>query len=112
MSVGKDRDVHCESGDELGLTFALLSPTAGQAGYALTVDANEVGDADCDSLNQQLEHALQANPQYAYARRLGQLAPGKVMRRERALDAWMKERLARGQRLGDIKPPVLSYEPV
>lgn len=95
----------------LGLRFALLSPAAAaQAGYELTVDAEEVGAAACAALTDRAERALAANPQYAYARRLGQLAPIAVVRRARPMEAWLQGRLARGQRLGDIKPPVLSHE--
>jgi hypothetical protein len=95
-----------------GLKFALLSPVLqGKAGYALIVDAAEVRPEKVADLAQDAERALAANPQYALARRLYQLAPLAVVRRERPLDAWMRGRLGRGQRLGDIKPPVLSHEP-
>jgi hypothetical protein len=58
------------------------------------------------------DHALAANPQYALARGLGQLAPLALERRERPLQAWLDRGLRRGQRLGDIKPPVLVHEPL
>ena len=96
----------------LGLKFALLSPVPqGKAGYALTVDADMVPQEGAARLAQDAEIALAANPQYAYARKLGQLAPLVVLRRERPLEAWVQGRLERGQRLGDIKPPALSHEP-
>jgi hypothetical protein len=96
----------------LGLKFALLSPAPqGAAGYALTVDAAEVPQEAAAQVAQAAERALAANPQYAYARRLGQLAPLALQRRVQPLDAWVRGRLGRGQRLGDIKPPALSHEP-
>ena len=52
-----------------------------------------------------VEHKLAENPQYAYARALGQLAPLRFMPLDR--DAYVADRLARGARLGDIKPPAL-----
>ena len=95
-----------------GLKFALLSPVSqGGTGYALIVDAAEVRPENVPDLAQGAERALAANPQYALARRLHQLASLAVVRRERPLDAWVRLRLSRGRRLGDIKPPVLSHEP-
>jgi len=96
-----------------GLKFSLLAPLSqGRVGYALTVDAAEVRLERIADLAHGAERALAANPQYALARRLQQLAPLAVLRRERPLDAWLHGRLARGQRLGDIKPPALSHEPL
>ncbi len=96
----------------LGLKFALLSPLPeDKAGYSLTVDAAEVPPESAAPLAQDAERALAANPQYAYARRLGQLVPLVVVRRERPLEAWERGRLSHGQRFGDIKPPALSHEP-
>lgn len=97
----------------LGLKFALLAPHArGRTGYALIVDAAEVGREQALDVALRAEGALAANPQYALARGLGQLAPLEVARRERPLEAWVGERLRRGQRLGDIKPPSLAHEPL
>jgi hypothetical protein len=94
------------------LKFALLSPVLQEkAGYALIVDAAEVRLEQVADLAHAAERALAANPQYALARRLHQLAPLAVVRRDRPLDAWVSGRLCRGQRLGDIKPPALSHEP-
>jgi len=96
----------------LGLKFALLAPGAGaRAGYALIVDAKEVRVEHAVDIAQRADSALAANPQYALARGLGQLAPLELARRERPLEAWIGERLRRGQRLGDIKPPSLTHEP-
>lgn len=96
----------------LGLTFALLAPgRGGKPGYALVVDAAEVPRERAAALLERAERALAANPQYEYARALGQLAPLELQRREQPLEAWIGERLRRGQRLGDIKPPALAHEP-
>ena len=54
-----------------------------------------------------LDRALAANPQYAHARKLGQLGP-LIAARERWDSAQEAETRARaGQRLGDVKPTVL-----
>lgn len=96
----------------LGLRFALLAPRAnGHAGYALVVDAQEVAADEAARLAARADAALCANPQYAHARGLGQLAPLALERRERPLQAWLQRGLRRGQRLGDIKPPALAHEP-
>lgn len=96
----------------LGLRFALLAPRAdGARAYSLHVDAAEVAPEACAALAAAAERCLAANPQYAYARRLGQLAPLDVVRVAGALEAWLRRGTARGQRLGDIKPPVLLAEP-
>jgi len=76
--------------------FRYLTPNCN--GYILYADTA----ADLDSV----ELRLCENPQYAYARKMGQLAPLRLLHDsyERYVDA----RLARGARLGDIKPPVLT----
>lgn len=95
-----------------GLRFALLAPLSqGEAGYALNVDAAEVRPEQIAVLAQDAECSLAANPQYALARKLGQLNPLAVARSERPFDVWQRRQLGRGQRLGDIKPPALSHEP-
>jgi hypothetical protein len=91
----------------LGLQFSLLAPGAGR-GYVLFVDGDEVtiiGARDCAA---RADAALCANPQYAYARKLGQLVHVEISRCTQPLQSWRREHLARGMRLGDIKPPALS----
>jgi hypothetical protein len=58
-----------------------------------------------------VDERLCANPQYAYARRIGQLGPLVVRPVERLLDRHARAELVRGRRLADIKPPVLVAEP-
>jgi hypothetical protein len=58
-----------------------------------------------------VDERLCANPQYAYARRIGQLGPLVVRPVDRLLDRHAQAELARGRRLADIKPPVLVAEP-
>jgi hypothetical protein len=54
-----------------------------------------------------VEERLHANPQYAYARALGQLGPVKPRAVERLIDRYTRVQARRGCRLADIKPPVL-----
>jgi hypothetical protein len=63
------------------------------------------------TLKEKVEMALQGNPQYAYARALGQLGSLRVVPVERPLQRYQQWALERGQRLGDIKPPSLSSDP-
>lgn len=88
----------------LGQPFAMLAQDGERARYVLLLDA---GAADADSAAAQLDAALHDNPQYAYARKLGQLEPILPVLCRQPLQSWLDERMARGQRLGDIKLPAL-----
>lgn len=89
----------------LGQAFAMLAPDAARYVLLLDRDATDAGQAA--SLADRLDQALHDNPQYAYARKLGQLAPVAPVLCEQPLQRWLDERMARGQRLGDIKLPAL-----
>ena len=93
----------------LGLRFALLMPV--QRAYVLVVDAGELPDAQAHATAQRAEAALSANPQYAYARQLNQLAPLTLRRCVAPMATWQQRALAQGRRLGDIKPPALWPNP-
>lgn len=92
----------------LGLRFAMLAPLAtAPRGYALLLDAAEVRVDDAAQLAARAELALVANPQYAYARQLAQLAPLRSLRCDQPVARWLALCQQRGQRLGDIKPVAL-----
>lgn len=59
-----------------------FSPTDGreEAGYALLLEAGDYTEHDGFTQGARIEQALRENPHYAYARRLGQLAPLEVRR--------------------------------
>lgn len=82
--------------------FALLVPASGPPSHYRLY---------CQTLSPQLtervERALRRNPQYAYARDLGQLGPLTPIAAPAVDQAYRDWALARGQRLGDIKPPSL-----
>lgn len=93
----------------LALDFILLAPAdAGRAAYDLFVDASRVSESKSKALADEAERYLGRNPQYAYARRLGQLKPLSVKRVQHPMETWIAYHTARGQCRGDIKPPVLS----
>ena len=54
-----------------------------------------------------LDAALSDNPQYAYARRIGQLPLPRIVPRVNLMADVVRHRLALGHRLSDIKAPVL-----
>jgi hypothetical protein len=92
----------------VGRRFTALALDAASCGYVLLSDADEtMPAAEWQSLLDRVEEGLARNPQYAYARRLGQLKPLRLQPLRRPLEQWTRVRQARGQRLGDIKPPVL-----
>jgi hypothetical protein len=92
----------------LDVRFAMVAPADAQDRYLLYLDAAEASAERATTLAARAEAALCRNPQYAYARRLGQLAALEPRRCARPLDSWLSAGLARGQRLGDIKPPALA----
>jgi len=78
----------------------MLVPDA--KGYVLMAESNVSVD--------DVERRLCGNPQYAYARRIGQLEPLRLMRIERLLDRYTQIQLDQGVRLSDVKPPSLRNE--
>lgn len=88
---------------ELGVPgFVLLVPT-------LEPQPHYVCYTQHPELVERLDAALRASHHYDYARRLGQLGPLRGVRvGPDAAERYLAVRLARGQRLGDIKPAVLA----
>ncbi len=98
-------DFVAEALDRVGAGACLAARATGAPFYELLVDARHGED-----LAQQaamVEKCLHANPQYAYARALGQLGPVKPRAVERLMDRYTHVQARRGCRLADIKPPVL-----
>ena len=81
--------------------FAMLLPVAKPAGYLLVSDGSHPVDLI------RIDNRLCRNPQYAYARKLGQLPAlqGKVL--PDALLRFSAHEVAQGRRLGDVKLPAL-----
>jgi hypothetical protein len=73
--------------------------------YELLIDAGPGEDLEPQAAL--VEQCLRANPQYAYARALGQLGPVVPRAVERLIDRYTRLQARRGCRLADIKPPVL-----
>jgi hypothetical protein len=85
--------------------FALIVPDACRPGYVLVCE----GECPPPELAR-LDERLGANPQYAYARRLGQLAPLRALHHPAPFAVFERVLHGRGVRLGDIKPTSLRAE--
>jgi hypothetical protein len=81
--------------------FTLLIPNAERPGYTLICSRQPAFDLDA---------RLHRNPQYAYARKLGQLAPLEILAHPAAESEYQHHLLSNGTRLGDIKLLVLRKE--
>jgi hypothetical protein len=82
--------------------FRFLAPDSN--GYVLVTETGVPVNLES------VETRLCENPQYAYARKLGQLRPLRLTQLRNLYDRYTQSQLARGARLGDIKPAVLRNE--
>jgi hypothetical protein len=82
--------------------FRLLVPD--ESGYVLAVEDGTRVDVGA------IEMRLRENPQYAYARRIGQLRMLRLMPVRRLFDRYAQAHVERGVRLGDVKPAALRSE--
>lgn len=84
----------------------MLAANPRERGYLLLTD--ESGGMPCDAdAPLRLEACLCANPQYAYARKMGQLKALESREFPRLTARYCQRRVADGRRLGDIKIPAL-----
>lgn len=90
--------------------FRMLVPMREPAGYALVVDADPAVHLAAAQRLERIEASLCGNPQYAYARRLGQLASLCLLPTTAPLTRYVAHREAQGARLGDIKVPALTAD--
>ena len=81
--------------------FRFLTALREPCAYAVVTQAGVVADLAS------IEKLLCANPQYAYARALGQLAPLRHRPVAHLYDRYVAVQLARGVRLADVKPVAL-----
>ena len=85
---------------------AMLAPRRGaKPGYVLLIDARTAAQAK--TWRNTLEQFLARNPQYAYARHMGQLRPLSVRAVPDLMHAYTTHAMQRGARLGDVKVPAL-----
>ncbi len=96
--------------DEIGVdrrTYALLVAVATpHPHYRLFVEADASGQA-VELTGESLDHALGANPQYEYARRIGQLGPLRAAGIDDLYGRLKRHRLKCGTSIAGMKPPIL-----
>lgn len=92
----------------LGVIAALAPEANHKPHYELWLDDESPEHA---ALARAVDAALRANPQYAYARDLGQLGPVIAIHRPAFQAHRSQARLAAGHRLGDLKPVCLILDP-
>jgi hypothetical protein len=86
-------------------TACLAPRAAARPHYVLLVDVRDPEAAHCAAAT--IEQRLRANPQYDYARKIGQLAPVGCEIVDHLLERYLRLGTRRGRRLADIKPPAL-----
>ncbi|HET7219920.1 MAG TPA: GH3 auxin-responsive promoter family protein [Vicinamibacterales bacterium] len=90
--------------------FAMVAPEQTADGIAYTLLIDPHGSLP-HGLASALERELRGNPHYAWCVELGQLRPARVVRVGPNADrAFLDVCVARGQRLGDVKPVALHHE--
>ena len=82
--------------------FAMMVPHADTLNYSLVVEKNAVISIET------IERKLFQNPQYRYARQLGQLGELKMIEMQNPMKLYIDKMISEGQRIGDIKIPSLS----
>lgn len=90
---------------EIEAGFCVL--TADGNRYVLLLDDREIPGNMAEAFCRTVDAALERNPQYAYARRMRQLAPVEPMSCRNPMDGFTNEALRQGRRLGDVKAPAL-----
>ena len=91
--------------------FAFLAPVAGQRPYYyLVLNASVVAKDQLDELLKYADQQLSQNPQYQYAREIGQLPALKPKRLIDPMAEYERICMESGQRLGDIKPTAIASE--
>jgi hypothetical protein len=89
--------------------FAFLVPVAGERPfYCLVLNAALVAEEQIDELVNYADKQLSQNPQYQYARDIGQLAALKARRLNDPVAEYERICVESGQRLGDIKPTTIA----
>jgi hypothetical protein len=89
--------------------FAMLAPERVNDVWRYTLFLVDETSLSLDTASAKLDESLNANPHYALCRRLGQLdAPRVTLVDGNAYERFSTAEVARGRRLGDIKPVALS----
>lgn len=87
---------------------AVLAPRRDAVGYEVLIDTRHAGPVDLLAI----ERGLDANPQYAYARKIGQLAPLASRKINNLAGILIATGIAAGRVMGDIKTSGLLLAPL
>jgi hypothetical protein len=90
----------------LGQPAALVPRAAPQPHYELWLET----EVSCTSAAELIDEALRGNPQYDYARTIGQLGPIRPLHRSDLAAKFLAQTLATGGRVGDTKAVGLFSE--
>lgn len=86
----------------------LLASADHKPGYTLLLDADMTYDSE--ELRQEVEAQLCKNPQYDYARKMGQLKSLDTCSMKYPTKFYLDYRASKGSRMGDIKVPALCTD--
>ncbi len=90
--------------------FAILAPSSQpHPHYALCVDG-ELGKRHLATFVEKLEKQLRRNPQYAYARDIGQLSPLEIHVTDNLFARYQKWAASKGRSVAGLKAPALILE--
>lgn len=93
-----------------GFVFPDTSATPRYILAMASIDGFSEDQESAKQITERLDAALSANPQYGYARQLGQLDGVALCEAPDVLDQYTHYQLSKGMRLGDIKIPSLRTE--
>lgn len=94
----------------IGRPAYLIATPSPRPCYELLVEASS--ESLADAIAETVDRNLRANPQYAYARALGQLGPVRGRAVSELVTAFNRVCAEAGMRLGDVKPPTLVTNPI
>lgn len=83
--------------------FSMLVAHATQRPHYLLLGESE----EIEGYMEKVESRLLENPQYAYARKVGQLGALQSMKVENVMESYIEYKTMQGSRIGDIKVPLL-----
>lgn len=91
--------------------YAMLLPYREDVtGYLLLLEKSQYSQSQAEQLVEIIEQRLCINPQYAYARKIGQLASLSTLRFDNIWDHYSQYQYDSGHCLGDIKPVKLTND--
>lgn len=88
--------------------FFMMIPIPSKTPYYCGLLEGELTTEKMQIFESEVERILQKNAHYAYCRKLGQLAPAKIIHVSKARTRYSQALMSQGMKLGDIKPVLLD----